>query len=148
MFDTSGLVKYYYTEVGSIKVVQVIDDLRNRIFISELSIVELVSTLAKKVRTGDISLRIFRATRRRFFADIATQKFNTVMLMQKHGSIAVKLLVKHATKRALRTLDALQLAVATDLKGQSNLDYFVCADDKLDKVAKLEKITFLNPEKP
>jgi hypothetical protein len=40
------------------------------------------------------------------------------------------------------------LAVASDLKGQRSLDYFVCADDKLDKVAKLEKITFLNPELP
>lgn len=68
------------------------------------------------------------------------------MLTQKHGRNAVRLLVQHATKRALRTLDALQLAIAMDLKGRRSLHYFVCADDKLDKIAKLEKIAFLNPE--
>jgi len=70
------------------------------------------------------------------------------MLTQKHGNDAIKLLVKHSTKRALRTLDALQLVIVIDLKMQKSLDIFVCADDKLSKVAKLEKIVFLNPELP
>jgi len=34
------------------------------------------------------------------------------------------------------------------LKIQNRLDCFVCADEKLGKVTKLEKITFLNPESP
>ncbi len=46
-----------------------------------------------------------------------------------------------------RSLDALQLAIALDLKKSNLLDQFVSADAKLDGVAKLEKIKFLNPEK-
>jgi len=71
-----------------------------------------------------------------------------IMLTQKHGNDAIKFLVKYSTKRALRTLDALQLAIAIDLKKQKNLDTFVSSDDKLTKVVKLEKIVFLNPELP
>ncbi len=148
MFDTSGLVKYYHTEIGRPEVKQIIDDSSNRVFISDLSIIELVSTLAKKVRIGEIGVAAFRISHRRFFADIVAGKFAVIMLAQKHGRSAIKLLVKHATKRGLRTLDSLQLAIAMDLKIQNRLDCFVCADEKLSKVTKLEKIVFLNPESP
>ena len=147
MFDTSGLVKYYHPEVGSKKVQQFVDNSRNRIFISDLSIVELISSLAKKVRIDDISVNTFRITRRRFFADIAIGKFHIVMLTQKHGQNAVKLILKYATKSSLRTLDALQLAIAMDLRSKRTMDYFVCADAKLGKIAKQEKVGFLNPGK-
>jgi hypothetical protein len=100
------------------------------------------------VRIGEINVATFHTVRRRFFADIAANNLHIVMLTNKHGRSAVKLLVKHAPKRALRTLDALQLVIAIYLKSQKSLDYFVCADDKLGKIAKLEKIAFLNPELP
>jgi len=47
----------------------------------------------------------------------------------------------------LRTLDALQLAVALDLKAQGLLDFFVCADEILCQVAEKEGITVVNPVK-
>ena len=148
MFDTNGLVKYYHPEVGSQKVQHIIDNSSNRIFISDLSIIELVSSLAKKARMGDITIPAFRIARRKFFSDLKHGKFFMIMLTQKHGNDAIKFLVKYSTKRALRTLDALQLAIAIDLKKQKNLDTFVSSDDKLTKVVKLEKIVFLNPELP
>lgn len=48
MLDTNALVKYYHEEAGSSKVKALIDDPQNPIFISDLSIVELISSLAKK----------------------------------------------------------------------------------------------------
>ena len=92
MFDTSGLVKYYHTETGSQIAQKIIDDSLNRIFISDLSIVEMTSTLAKKVRIREITTTAFHTTRRKFFADITAGKFHIAMLRQKHGSDAVKLL--------------------------------------------------------
>lgn len=148
LFDTNGLVKYYSTEIGSQKVKQIIDDSGNRIFISNLSIVELISTLAKKVRIAEITMLTFRLARRRFFSDIATGKYTVVMLTEKHGRTALKLLVKHGTKRGLRTLDSFQFAIAMDLKNKKSMDWFVSADEKLGKVVKLEKVFFLNPEEP
>lgn len=146
MLDTSGLIKYYTIEIGSKNVEAIINDSTNQIFISDLSIVELVSTLAKKVRMKAMGANGFHLARRRFFADIVANKFNVEMLRQEHGRSAINLLVKHATKRGLRTLDALQLAIAIDPKSRRGLDGFVCADDKLAKIIKLEKIAFVDPE--
>ncbi len=43
--------------------------------------------------------------------------------------------------RPLRTLDALQLAVALHFHRTANLDGFVCADRRLSEVARLEGLT-------
>ncbi len=145
MFDTSGLVKYYHKEVGSEKIEQIADDSNNRILISNLSIVEFVSSIAKKKRLGEIELSSFREARHKFFADIANGKFHVIALTQEHGRGALKLLVKHGTKYGLRTLDALQLAIAIELKADGRLHHFVCADDGLNSIAKREKVRFLNP---
>jgi hypothetical protein len=63
-----------------------------------------------------------------------------------HFSKAEWLIGRYAFSNRLRTLDALQLGVALDLKGQERLDYFVAADKVLLAVAKLEGLQVLNPE--
>jgi hypothetical protein len=46
----------------------------------------------------------------------------------------------------LRTLDALQLAVALDLAAQDLVEHFVVADQPLADVASLEGLKIINPE--
>jgi hypothetical protein len=58
------------------------------------------------------------------------------------------LLRKHALTKSLRTLDALQLAVALELNQRGVIDFFVCADRKLCKVAQDEGLAIINPEIP
>ena len=53
---------------------------------------------------------------------------------------------RHSFSIRLRTLDALQLAVAVDLKSLTLMDYFVVADKVLFEVARLEGLAALNPE--
>jgi hypothetical protein len=48
----------------------------------------------------------------------------------------------------LRTLDALQLAVALEVRQQTQLDSFVSADDDLCSAAESEKLVVLNPTRP
>ena len=92
MFDTSGLVKYYHQEVGSEKIEKIADDSNNYILISDLSVVEFISSIAKKKRLGEIAFLSFRKTRHRFFADVAQGKFNVVALTQKTWSWCVEAL--------------------------------------------------------
>jgi hypothetical protein len=61
---------------------------------------------------------------------------------------AQQLLVRHATTRSLRTLDALQLAVARALHAIAPLDDFICADANLCLIAAAEGLAVLNPEVP
>jgi hypothetical protein len=57
--------------------------------------------------------------------------FEIYTLAEDHFAEAERLIGRFAFPQRLRTLDALQLAVALDLYQQSLLDYFVIADRAL-----------------
>jgi hypothetical protein len=58
-FDTSALGKHYHHEVGTLKVDQHLAESGARHFVSRLTVVEIQSVFAKKVRTGVLSLADF-----------------------------------------------------------------------------------------
>jgi hypothetical protein len=61
---------------------------------------------------------------------------------------AIRLLMRQGVRRPLRTLDALQLAVALWLRSQGRLDGLVCADRRLEAAAQAEGLPVINPEQP
>jgi predicted nucleic acid-binding protein len=50
--------------------------------------------------------------------------------------------------RQVRTLDAIQLAVALQTNLATPVDRFVCADRRLCEVAALEGLAVIDPERP
>src|SRR5262249_33600321 len=116
LFDTSALVKYYHTEIGSQRVIDLVDDPKNVLFISRLTIIEIHSVFAKRVRNGELTPVQFDQVRRLFFSDLRRRKFHIVRLTLLHERQAMRLLAAHGLKYGLRTLDALQLSVALDLR--------------------------------
>lgn len=91
---------------------RIVDQAGSRSLISTLSIVELESVLAIKMRTGE--------TR--------------------------KLLVRYAAQEGLRTLDALQLAMALDLRQAAHISVLVTSDQRLLRVTALAGCSAVNPE--
>src|SRR5438034_3976760 len=88
----------------------------SRSLISRLSIVEFESVLAMKIRTGEIDQTALQIARRRFRADLARQRLIVAPPVHEgHFQSARKLLVQYGVVEGLRTLDALQLAIALDL---------------------------------
>lgn len=148
LLDTSALVKYYHVEVGSPKVIALVDDPGHVSFIARISLVEMHSAFARRARAGEITTAHFQRWQRRFFADLRTRKFRVVRFTPAHEREAIRLLAKHGLIHPLRTLDALQLAVAVWLKAQGFLDHFVCADAHLCTAAQREGLPVLNPEIP
>ncbi|MFL5343044.1 MAG: type II toxin-antitoxin system VapC family toxin [Gemmataceae bacterium] len=146
--DTSALVKHYHPEVGTATVDHLWGDAGIRLFISRIGVVETVSVFAKKVRTGLISAGDCGLLRRRFFADLRKRRPATVRLLVGHFQEADRLLQQHGPTQALHTLDALQLAVALDLRRRGLLNQLVTADRVLLVVAALEGLTVLDPEHP
>jgi predicted nucleic acid-binding protein len=146
--DTSALVKHYHSEVGTPDVERLWDDASARLFISRQGVVETVSVLAKKVRSGIIATADFTLLRRRFFADLRRRRPVIVRLLVKHFQEADRLLQTHSLVHNLNTLDALQLAVALDLRNRQMLDELVTADRVLLTVAPLEGLTVRNPQTP
>jgi hypothetical protein len=119
-----------------------------RHFISRLSVVEIQSGLAGKVRTRVITQADFQLLRRRFLTDVTRRRFSVARITGFHYQEAERLIRTYAPQRSLRTLDALQLAVALDLQRRVRLDHFVCADRNLCIVARLVGLSVINPEDP
>ena len=142
--DSSALVKYYHTEVGSAEVIQLVQDPNARHFISRLITVEIVSAFALKTRTRELDESHFIPLLRRFLRDVARRQFQVLQVTNAHYEAALELIEKHFQRR-LRTLDALHLSVAVDLRRRGMLDQFVCADESLCSVAIAEGLLTFNP---
>lgn len=123
--DTSALVKYYHPEEGTQEVTQIIEEPMSRHYISRLSLVETVSAFAVKFRLGHIDEQGFMDLRRRFYHDIGQSRFRIMPVTTSRYQAAMRLIEKHFRSR-LRTLDALQLAVALALSYQGIVNHFVC----------------------
>jgi len=147
-FDTSALGKHYHQELGSARVDQLLAAQGTRHFLSRLTVVEIQSVFAKKVRTGRLSLADFQLLCRRFRTDVARRRFQVVRVTSGHFQAAEQLIRRLALAQNLRTLDTLQLAVALDLLGRSLVNQFVCADHSLCTLAAAEGLAVINPEVP
>lgn len=74
-FDTSALVKYYHTEIGSSQITALVESSDHQIHISRLSHVEWLSAFARHVRTKEITAAEFKRLRSRFYADLKARIF-------------------------------------------------------------------------
>ena len=147
-FDTSALVKYYHEEFGEKAVAALIGNSENSIFISRLAVIEWHSAFSRLVRTGILTPEEFRILRTRFISDIRNRQFRILPLERAHHQLAIRLIVKYALTQSLRTLDALQLAVAIDLNPKTPLDHFVCSDIPFCQIVQQEGLSVFNPEEP
>lgn len=145
-FDSSALAKLYHPEVGTPTVDRIIETAENKIRISRLTVVELPSVFAIKVRTQFINRDDAGVFLRQFREDIISRKLEVFAVREPEFAAAERLIERYAFDLRLRALDALQIAVALSLKNQALVDYFVAADKILCEVAGLEGFSIVNPE--
>lgn len=131
-FDTSAIVKLYHQETGS-DVVFPLYKTRESIMISELSKVELLSTIHKKLRTGEITIDILEAVRDRFLADCSA-RFVVIHIASFIMDAALSILGAHGRTNHLFSLDALQIATLSMVDEKDTT--FVCADKRLATLVK------------
>lgn len=147
--DTSALAKHYHLEIGTPVVDQLWNDSSRELYVSRLSALEMSSVFAGKVRAGAIAIADFDALRRRFTADLTkTKRLHCVRLLVRHYRDAERLLHQQGAVRRLRTLDALQLAVAIELHQMNVINLFVSADRDLLATVKALGVPVLDPENP
>jgi hypothetical protein len=114
--------------------------------ISRLSVVELHSVFAKKVRVGELDPANFQKLTRRFRGDVGARRLRVLRLTATHFKSAERLIRRVGLTASLRTLDALQLAVAINLNELGERIEFVCADKGLCALAAGERLSVMNPE--
>lgn len=147
-FDTSAISKHYHAEIGSPEVDALLGRPGVSHIISRLSVVELHSAFAKKVRTGQLTLANFQKLTRRFRGDVSAKRLKVIRLTATHFLSAERLIRRLGPKKNLRTLDAIQLAIALNLNATLNPTAFVCADVTLCTIAADEALAVINPEIP
>jgi uncharacterized protein len=144
--DSSALIKLYHEEPGTERVEEIFATSEASLVVSELAAVELQSALARKVRTGEITLEAEEEVVRDFEQDCA-DRFVIEPLTSTIVQEAKRLLKKHGHQRALRSLDALQVATFAIVRAREEA-IFVCADGRLCEIVKAEGHSPLNPEEP
>jgi uncharacterized protein len=144
-FDSSALVKLYHPEVGTQLVDQIVNAAGSTVRISRLTSAELISAFAIKVRTQAIDRQDADIFLHQFRADITTGKLQVFSVTEAEFARAESLIERHAFTMHLRALDALQLAVALELRNQGLVDQFVAADKVLCDVAELEGFSVIQP---
>jgi predicted nucleic acid-binding protein len=147
-FDTSALAKAYRHETGTQKVMALLAELGSQHWVSSLTVVEFQSVFAQKVRGGELTLAEYQLLRRKFGGEIRAKRLIVKGLLRRHQRAAEKLIATHAPTMRPRTLDALQLAMALELKSSATIDEFVVADEHLAQVAGLEGLSVINPNDP
>lgn len=144
--DTSALVKLYHQEAGTDQVEALFTQADNSLIISELAAVELYSTVARKLRTGEITEEAFEEVCNNFDDD-CNRRFVVTPLSATVSQKAKELLRKHGKVKALRSLDALHLGACSIAQADGSM-IFVCSDNRLLEIAALEGHAVLNPEDP
>ena len=113
---------------------------------SDLALIELVSSLARRVRMREITAQDFQAAKAALAQD---NQDPSVLRIETLGETdkaeAARLLERYRLTRELRTLDALHLAVMRRL-GPEALAAVYCADRRLIALLEAEGFTVINPE--
>jgi uncharacterized protein len=146
-FDTSALVKLYHFEVGTPAIDRIASVAETAVRTSRLAAAELISAFAIKVRTKLIDRGDADQFLRQFREDTVAGRLEIFSVSESDFEMAEGLIERYAFDKRLRTLDALQLAVALELRSQNLIDHFVAADQILCEVAGLEGFSVINPER-
>jgi len=132
--DTSTLFKLYHTEIGTEEIDKIISENEvKKIYLSVITKIEFNSVVWKKVREKEISEEQATELIKSFEEDYKLYKF--IKNDNKLINNAKQLVTKYG-KEGLRTLDSIQLASATLVK--DNVDINKSADNLLNKIFELE----------
>ena len=147
--DSSALAKLYHREPGSEFLERLLSQQGLQAFISRLSLVEIESVLAIKVRTGELDSSGQTLARRRLRADISQARIRVgPPIEDSHYQTARRLVMSYGVEMGLRTLDAVQLAIALDLHSTGLISFIVAADVRLCRVAEDRGCSTINPAEP
>lgn len=140
-FDTSALMKYYHPELGSERVIALINDPANTHYVSELIRSEFFSALHRRYRNLEINETELDETLAEFDSSLEQYQFcplSTDVLRE-----AERLLRNEGRTLPLRTLDSLHLATFC-VFGDPTWT-FVSTDDQLLTIADALGHPVLNP---
>ena len=138
--DTSALFKRYQPEKGTALVSQILQTAVHPIFISALSIVEIISNLRRLFEVDKITTEEQFLQQRAFFYQDINSLGITILDVSAEDIIKADALI---LKRYMKPIDSIQLAIALNLMHDDIT--FVSSDRRLCKIADEEGLQTLTP---
>jgi uncharacterized protein len=138
-FDSSALAKYYVSEIGSAWVESIIDaHPPNQIALAQITGVEIVAALARRVRSGMVVAATAAAAMTVFRYDFG-RRFFILPISPQLIAAAMNLAELHR----LRAYDATQLAAVAEVQAQMSVNgmgplTLISADLELNQAAQAE----------
>lgn len=145
-FDSSALVKRYAKEFGTNFIIDLCLQKNTSVIISDITIVELGSTFARKLREENITEDEYILMLDALLNDYLDKYFRINI-----GFEILILSIRLAKRNSLRAYDAVQLACAINareiiMSTEPKSDIvFVVADYALEKAAEMEGLKTINP---
>lgn len=139
--DTSSLFKLYHEEKGSEELEKLFSQGNiTHIYLSELTKVEFTSTIWKKVRTKEITVKQANVTLDFFENDFEKYNFVTIdsLILEQGRNLASKYGIE-----GLRTLDSIQLSTCISLAKM--VDAFFTSDHLLKTLFEKEELPIKLP---
>ncbi len=138
--DTSALFKRYQQEKGTTAVTRILKDHSQLLYISSITIVEMISNLKRLFEVDKITTEEqFQQQRDFFYKDIVTLDM-TILDVTAEDVIKAEDLI---LKRYMKPVDSIQLAIALNMKSDDIT--FVSSDQRLCKIAAQEGLKTLTP---
>lgn len=109
--DTSALAKLYVQETESDELDSALVG-RHDLFVSELTLTELTSALARRIREGAIEAAVGRSIYQQVFRDIQAGEYRLLDLTSATHREAERLLFTMGLQAPIRAADSLHLATA------------------------------------
>jgi uncharacterized protein len=146
LLDSSALAKRYLTEKGSLRMHRLLERKADAFYQTFLTAVELASALYRRLREREITSEelvfMLRAYVTHSHQDYLLVPYSDTLMERASSLLAI---------HALRTLDAIQLASALELRDRLPVDElpltFVSADERLVEAARREHLYAKNPER-
>jgi predicted nucleic acid-binding protein len=138
--DTSALFKRYQLEKGTALVSRLLEESDEPVFISSITIVEIISNLKRLCEVDKITTEEqFSEQRSFFYQDIDTLDISILDVSAEDIIKAEELILK----RYMKPVDSIQLAIALNLKRDDVT--FVSSDRHLCKISSEEGLHTLTP---
>ncbi|MDA8325666.1 MAG: type II toxin-antitoxin system VapC family toxin [Nitrospiraceae bacterium] len=138
--DTSAFFKRYQPEKGSALVTRVLEDRNQQLYISSITIIEIVSNLKRLFEVDKITTESqFHQQRDFFYKDVVALGVTILDVTAEDVIKADDLILK----RYMKPVDSIQLAIALNMRRDDIT--FVSSDHRLCKIAAEEGLEILTP---
>lgn len=141
--ESSALIKAYVPERGSARVQEIVR--RHDVIISLLTVAEVASAFARRVREGELRADLAEELFQAFMDDVA--EFEIVPLSDSLVLSAARVLLPGGSASRLRALDAIHLVTAREAaEAHAETLTLVSADKRLVEAAESGGLSVENPE--